>query len=292
MSVVKKFKLEPIELFYVQNDIQGGYSISDGEDVEVAIEKMLNAHNKFLAEALILSSREINKAKDKTTLERLSVLNDQFVSASNEVKNGRFTINGMQVNNNQNISKMKKAGIVNSVTPITQVQKIKVDLFNLQNQFNSAIVKSASHESWAPYAGVSGVNQMRTFQTFYFDNTNDFGSTSTYEHETQVYNKNFADYDGYWSSNLPRAYRDTQFLDTIDNFTVGSAQASSIQTNSQYFTYIGLHAGSASSATVRIKGQKGHRWPSWCYSTWCIFADATTSSMSTFMAPGGMSWWY
>jgi len=117
-------------------------------------------------------------------------------------------------------------------------------------------------------------------------------ASSTYEHETQVYNKNFADYNGYWSSNLPRAYYDTPFCDSIDNFTIGSAQASSIRVNSQYYTYMALRAGSASNATVRTKGQKGHRWPSWCYSTWCIFADATTSSMATFTAPGGMSWWY
>lgn len=53
-----------------------------------------------------------------------------------------------------------------------------------------------------------------------------------------------------------------------------------------------LRAGSASTATVRIKGQKGHRYPSWCYSTWCVFADATTGSMATFTAPAGMSWQY
>jgi hypothetical protein len=45
-------------------------------------------------------------------------------------------------------------------------------------------------------------------------------------------------------------------------------------------------------ATVRIKGQKGHRIPSWCYSTWCIFADATTSSMCVLSAPAYQYWSY
>ncbi len=292
VSVVKKFKLEPTELYYAQDDIQGGYSISEGESIEIAVEKMLDAHNQFLEDAIAQSSEAMNKSTDEPTFEMLSVLNDQFVVALNKIENNKFTISGMQVNKNKNVNKMQKVGLISNITLVTQRQKVKLDVFNTQEQVDSISTKSLSHESWAPYGGTSKVNQRYTLQTFYFNNTSDFGSTSTYEHETQVYNKSFADYNGYWSSNLPRAYKDTPFLDSIDNFTVGSAKASSIRTNYRYYTYMTLRAGSASSATVRIKGQKGHRWPSWCYSTWCIFPDATTGSMATFTAPAGISWQY
>lgn len=189
-------------------------------------------------------------------------------------------------------------------------------------------------EPLAPYSGYSSVNQDKAYNRFYFSNVEGlYSDIETYEHETQVYNTQFADYDGYWSSNLPRAYYDTPFLDEIDNFTVGSAQASDLQSNKQYYTYMALKKGNNSDctgccsyhggvccsggttmccngtplsqtciskgcnqclniSTVRIKGQKGHRVPSWCYSTWCIYPDATTSSMCTFTAPGYQSWSY
>jgi len=188
-------------------------------------------------------------------------------------------------------------------------------------------------EIWAPYKGYSSVNQDKTYNNFYFQNIEGvFSDIETYEHETQVYNTEFADYDGYWSSNLPRAYYDTPFDDEIDNFTIGSAQASDIVSNKRYYTYMALRKGNDSDCTgccsyhggvcctngvamccdgtalsescqaecdkckdfsiVRIKGQRGHRVPSWCYSTWCIFADETTSSMCVLHAPEYKSWTY
>lgn len=97
-----------------------------------------------------------------------------------------------------------------------------------------------------------------------------FDFISTYEMETQVSGKDFADYDNSkadnWKSNLPRKYIDTQRLDcwpfangSIDNFTVGSAEARLIFGNTQYYTYMKLKPGSVKTATVRIRGQKGYR---------------------------------
>jgi len=189
-------------------------------------------------------------------------------------------------------------------------------------------------EPWAPTSGYSSVNQEKAYNYFYFSNIEGvYSDIETYEHETQVYNTQFADYAGRWSSNLPEDYYDTPFLDEIDNFTIGSAQASDLKSNTRYYTYMKLKKGNSSDctgccsyhegvccsggttmccdgtplsqtcvskgcnqclniSTVRIKGQKGHRVPSWCYSTWCIYADATTSSMCTLAAPGYQSWAY
>lgn len=91
---------------------------------------------------------------------------------------------------------------------------------------------------------------------------------------------------------MPNAYYDTPFMDDIDNFTVGTYTGSSLSTYTQYYTYMSLKAGSASSSVVRIKGQLGQRIPSGCYSTWCVWAQATTGTMSYIVAPSGMSWTY
>lgn len=102
-------------------------------------------------------------------------------------------------------------------------------------------------EPWAPVSGYSSVNQTKTYNRFVFSSLNgQYGNDETYEHETQVYNNAFADYDGYWSSNLPTKYYDTPFLDDIDNFTIGSARAADLQDGVQYYTYMALTKGNNS----------------------------------------------
>lgn len=166
----------------------------------------------------------------------------------------------------------------------------------------------AQKETWAPCKGTSKVTQTGTWQTFTFKWTAaaQFDAPSTYEHETQVYDRKFADYDDgrdAWRSTLPRKYLDTQVFDCwpyasgeVDNFAVGSAEAILIMGNTQYSTYMKLKKGSANSATVRIKGQKGHRVvdvPGYPlrYSTWNVKADATSSPLCVLTAPSGEQGW-
>ncbi|MFH1030320.1 MAG: hypothetical protein V1770_03625 [bacterium] len=127
----------------------------------------------------------------------------------------------------------------------------------------------AQKKAWAPYKGTSTVSQNGTWQYFTFTcaAAGKFDFRSTYEMETQVSGKDFADSDGgYYRSTLPHDYRDTRVLDcwpfangSIDNFTVGSAEARLIFGNTQYYTYMKLKPGSVKTATVRIRGQKGYR---------------------------------
>jgi len=102
-------------------------------------------------------------------------------------------------------------------------------------------------EPWAPTSGYSSVNQTKTYNSFIFTSVfGQYAEDETYEHETQVYNNDFADYDGYWSSSLPVGYYDTPFSDDIDNFTIGSARATDIQDGVQYYTYMALTKGNSS----------------------------------------------
>ena len=105
--------------------------------------------------------------------------------------------------------------------------------FQLLSIFLSAIIAVQSHagETWAPYIGYTGIERNYAINYFVFNNTAGFDRSSTYEHENQVYGREFADYGGYWASNLPYGYYDTPAFDekTIDNFTIGSAEASKIR---------------------------------------------------------------
>ena len=152
----------------------------------------------------------------------------------------------------------------------------------------------AAGEVWAPYRGYSSVNHSYAYNSFYFNwnAVKSFESKNTYEQESQVYDNKFANYAHYWTSNLPRAYYDTAFCDSLDNFTIGSAAAVVLRPYQQYYTYMALKKEKKDSAIVRIKGQKGKRSPSWCYSTWCIYAEATTGTMAKITAPGSKSWTY
>lgn len=102
-------------------------------------------------------------------------------------------------------------------------------------------------EQWAPTIGYSSVNQNKTYNRFKFSTiSGQYGDGDSYEHETQVYNNDFADYDGYWSSSLPIKYYDTPFFDDIDNFTIGSARAADLQDGKYYYTYMALRKGNNS----------------------------------------------
>lgn len=286
-SLVRKSGIKAKELLYEFNveegeAISGGYTIPESEDIESSLQNMLAKHTDFINEALAVTEEGLSTENDQAAVAGLKKLNKQLRKLRAEVQSGRFALSGLRASSDTEISSLIRNSHVKSVSPVPAKTSGEMTETDAQPLF---MLVSNSHEAWAPYYGTAKVTQGFTMQTFYFNNVGSFGSTSTYEHETQVYNKSFADYDNYWSSNLPSAYYDTPFADTLDNFTIGTSRAASLQNYTQYFTYMALRRGSASSATVRIKGQKGYRSPSWCYSTWCIFAQATSGSMATFTAP-------
>jgi hypothetical protein len=286
-SLVKRSRIKAKELLYEFQDeqgdvITGGYTVPEGEDIDSSLQNMLTKHKAFLSEAIATTDEGLATETDQVAIPGLKKLKKQFRKMLDDAQNGRFTLSGLKAAGGSELSKIKAMPHVQSVLPVPVMPGAERQAESARVQFMPA---SYWHESWAPYYGTAKVTQGFTMQTFYFNNVGGFGSTSTYEHETQVYNRNFADYGYYWSSNLPSAYYDTPFADTLDNFTIGTSRASSLQNYTQYYTYMALRPGTSSSATVRIKGQKGYRWPTWCYSTWCIYPQATTTSMTTFTAP-------
>lgn len=108
------------------------------------------------------------------------------------------------------------------------------------------------------------------------------GDTGTYEHEVWLNN-----YDGLhimspnavqsWSSNMPSAYLDTPASDSGGelSFTVGTYQTQELKIDKKYSWTIIARGGNTDKDTAKITGQRGRRSPSWCYSEWCVFSDAT-----------------
>lgn len=153
----------------------------------------------------------------------------------------------------------------------------------------------------------SGGTDRYVYQRFRFTSTRisnlrACGLNITYEHEAVLNN-----YDGlnYFppssvatpravGSNLPRKYWDVRVFDSGNelNFAMGSADARRLVAGTQYWTYIRSKPGNASSDTAKISAQRGHRWPSFCYSTWCIYPDATNHVVPAwaFSVPGNY-WW-
>jgi len=293
------YEVSPTELHYSYGEIQGGYTIDSEKNLQEELTRFQEKHEKFLSLMIEKTENEKKNAQENDTFHRNSKLLQELQSAEEKSKTEGILLDWFDAN-------IQDKEIGEEMEQDLRVKEIKSEkeenILSQMNEYNflqsakdfffGKASASLYHEDWAPYGGGSDVNQSYTYQTFYFNDTSDFGSTNTYEHETQVYDNDFADYDDYWSSNMPDAYYDTAFLDDIDNFTIGSLIGDDLETNTEYYTYMELEGETAPTATVRIKGQLGHRYPSWCYSTWCVYADATTSSMAMFTAPSGMSWQY
>ncbi|OIO52378.1 hypothetical protein COY93_01460 [Candidatus Uhrbacteria bacterium CG_4_10_14_0_8_um_filter_58_22] len=296
-EILRTADVEPLEIVTSHGEHQAGMLVEEGVTVEETAALLREAHEEFLLAAVrhIDDSIDYDPAMPEGEVLEMRVLSDELGEVLLDVRGHGVDITGLTLDEGDRV---RLAGFIDFVSyPLPTGSVMEPDdeglVLSEEGDGTGRIVQaSLSHEPWAPYCGTSYVNQYVSFQTFYFNNVGSFGSRSTYEHETQVYNRNFANYGGYWASNLPMAYYDTAFLDSIDNFTVGSALASSIRTYQRYYTNMSLRPQSSSSAFVRIKGQLGHRSPIWCYSTWCIFADATTGSMTAHAAPSALSWCY
>jgi hypothetical protein len=136
------------------------------------------------------------------------------------------------------------------------------------------------------------VNQYYTNQYFTFRSTPSSSGSATYEHETVLSDRNFANYSGYYSTNMPSAYVDCTWFDSDDKFTIGCSKANQLVGYYTYYTYMSLYPQSSRTSSCKIRGQLGHRSPSWCYvPCTCIFADDTADLIS-FTAPAGISWVY
>lgn len=142
-----------------------------------------------------------------------------------------------------------------------------------------------------------------------------FSEEQTYEHDVFLYNydeKTYLDgnttaYPGCWpeltyaATTWPaesRPYIDTRFnmyMVSCDKdelaYTIGMAQASALQANVNYYTYIRTENGNDSTDKFKLRAQIGHRIPNFCYTTWCSFGDHSYDLVPSWSyVPGTKNW--
>lgn len=95
---------------------------------------------------------------------------------------------------------------------------------------------------------------------------------------------------------MPSSYLDTRFGDPdyVKAFTIGSADADSLQPATFYYYYIRTPNGDANSDNGYLLAQIGHRVPSGCYTTWCVFGvqdpEAIYLPYDVDPIPGDFTW--
>ncbi len=120
--------------------------------------------------------------------------------------------------------------------------------------------------AYVPDRGNYGIRKIWAYSDFIW---NEPGFTAwypeAYEHEFRVGDEGFAQYDGYWGSNLPQAYLDLEDNQGQgwDEFVVGSDDAESIQVNTTYWIYIDLRDQdpSVTSAPFILEAERCRDWP-------------------------------
>ncbi len=98
---------------------------------------------------------------------------------------------------------------------------------------------------------------------------------------------------GYWYSDLPAPYVDTQFEDQFTvglnqylelnetAVTVGSGWAVLINPAKVYITVTRMTSGRGSSGWVKLSAQRGRQVPATCMTTWCSFGCDTNNNYQT-----------
>lgn len=299
-DVVINHGIEPSELYFHDGDISGGYRLKSGESVSEALLKLSEKHEEALSTILSAVEEDLRSANTKS----VNMLRELHVSISEKLDKNDLKIRGIKTHNTPALQELFNLDLLESVKPVPlnfQRNKVLENKFSWTDFFiknvHAATIYYVAEKYWVPRSGISKVTQYSTYNSFVFSNVSgfsSFGGVLTYEHETQIYDNGYANYDNYWSSNMPNAYYDTPLSDSIDTFTIGTSTASSLKSGIQYWTFMSLVQGNVSNAKVIIKGQLGHRSPSWCYSTWCIFADMTTKGLISYTAPisSNKSWTY
>lgn len=155
-----------------------------------------------------------------------------------------------------------------------------------------------------PWGG--GSTDRYVTQWMKWTNVSGFASNSAYEHDFFLNNYDGKTYfsrtqnpDGIpivvsWGSNLPRAYLGTRLSDPSQEvaYVIGCADGDAIQSGTWYWSQIRVAKGNADTDSAKLFGQLGHRFPSWCYTTWCVFADQTEIILGAWVIsiPGDRTW--
>lgn len=128
---------------------------------------------------------------------------------------------------------------------------------------------------------------------------------STFEPDALFYNYDAMAYgdapSGYWASDLPDPYVDTQLSDSPNEkaVTVGSGRAVMLTSGRIYYTVTRMTNGGGNSSWIKLSAQRGRQWPVGCVTTYCSFGCSANNNYFTipfndsgFTVPGCRQYWW
>lgn len=216
--------------------------------------------------------------------------------------------------------KISKIDIENNQSVLSSGKLAKTPFLTSEPISSAVMATSTSLAYLAPNSGTSYfypsssggryVQQNMKWNAIYFS------WDQTYEHDVFLYNYDnqtylnpgSSSYHGcypvtlYAATSWPSAakpYIDTRLSDNLVSceknelaFTIGAAQASALQANVNYYTYMRTTAGNASSDNFKLQAQIGHRNPTNCYTTWCSWGDESINLVPAWssLVPGTKTW--
>jgi len=272
VDLVQGFNLKTREIQFKAGEITAGYSLHS-DNLNQEIQNALKIHAENMSK--ILQFTESDQGGADITLRQ--EMQNSIVAASQ----GQVLFSGITALASPEVfNKIREQGIAEELI-----------LNDQRSTLAAPSPQSLSHESWAPYKGGATVTSGYIYNSLAFDPgaASSFATNHSYEHETHLWTgTGFVFYTGYWSSNLPNAYRDTQVCDSPPpvNLAIGTTNPRAITARRLYFTYMSISLFK-NNIEIDIKGQLGKKWASWCHnSTWCTLESIdTTEQMTSFFAP-------
>lgn len=329
-DAIRMAKRQRIDLLLVEHTFTVGdqqfvgfYPVPASEQVEDSRARFFEAHRAFLSD-MVESSRRIDEDSlgddSRASLQDWKFKLDEALDTgiTTELRVGKLTIQG----DRSIVNSLSGQRGIRQVTVVSDESQMETQSSTLQSSSNQ-LALAADWSTWQPRAGTvdtgpsSAPNNRYMNLQMSWQNVSGFGPTSTYEHDFFLNNSanssmgpgTYLDraqtggqvwgYSGvpiveYAASNLPSAYLDTRFMDGNVEiaYTIGSAKASDIRTQTWYMNYIRTRNGDALRDNAKLTAQLGHRSPSSSYSTWASYGDAQSTIFPAWSlaVPAGLSW--
>lgn len=284
LSFAERTGVQPVALEYEIGTIIGGCALRTDQTLHMALQDCREQHEAFLASiaSSIHNAMEADETlRVETDAAELVQSFEQLAADYRNVSISRIRIRG------DDAARLLREPEVQAVTPIRQ----RLADSDASGDAPRRRIEALAKKAWAPTAGQAEVTRYSTTATFYFSKLTDYDAKTTFAAETLISDSKFANWGGYWATNLPYAFVDAPLSDgpAGDSFKIGTAKGTAMRKNTSYFTYMSLYPQTAATATVTVRALKGDRKPQNCFLVWCVKHNAK-AQLTTFPAPGGAKW--
>ena len=278
---------------------------------------LLEAYKVFLQDMIESPKQpEVETVLDSNEQVAFRNMEAQFMKAKLEADTTELKIDRIIVK-----GKVASIEALKESSPLIQsAEAFNVEQTNVQNEI--PLISAASYvdwEKWQPEWGrvQIGPSTQSGFRILdlrmMWDDVSGFSWDSTYEHDFFLNNDprsalgpgtylDRSEWPGglripkvdYAASNLPRAYLDTRIGDASNliAYTIGSAKASDILTNTWYYNYFRTRNGDASRDNAWLTAQRGIRLPPNDFSTWASWSVQQNNIFPNWQiqVPSTFSW--